>query len=40
MNIGYILGKPFKWDPLKHEFAAGTGDAKLLTRDYRGEWKV
>lgn len=40
MNIGYITGKPFKWDPIKNEFASGTGDAKLLTRDYRGEWKV
>jgi predicted dehydrogenase len=40
MNIAYLLGQPFKWDPAKNTFAAGTGDAKLLTRDYRGEWKV
>ena len=40
MNIAYVLGKPFKWDPLKHEFTGGTGDPKFLTRDYRGEWKV
>ncbi len=40
MNIAYLLGKPFKWDPLKHEFTGGTGDPKFLTRDYRGEWKV
>jgi predicted dehydrogenase len=40
MNIGYLTGKPFKWDPVKHEFAGGTCDPKFLTRDYRGEWKV
>jgi hypothetical protein len=40
MNIGYSTGKPFQWDPLKHEFTGGTGDPKMLTRDYRGPWKV
>lgn len=40
MNIGYRTGKPFTWDPLKHEFTGGSGDPKYLTRDYRGEWKV
>jgi predicted dehydrogenase len=40
MNISYLLGKPFKWDPAKHEFAGGTGDSKFLTREYRGEWTV
>jgi predicted dehydrogenase len=40
MNIGYLTGKTFKWDPAKHAFAGGTGDPKYLTRDYRGDWKV
>jgi hypothetical protein len=40
MNIGYLTGKPFKWDPAKHEFGGGTCDPKFLIRDYRGEWKV
>ena len=40
MNISYKLGKNFKWDPAKNTFADGTGDAKFLTRDYRGEFKV
>jgi predicted dehydrogenase len=39
MNIAYLLGKPFKWDPAKNQFADGT-DPKFLTRDYRGEFKV
>jgi predicted dehydrogenase len=39
LNIGYLLGKPFKWDPLKHTFTEG-GDPKLLTRDYRGEFRI
>ena len=40
MNIAYATGKPFKWDPKKHEFTGGTGDPKRLTREYRGEWTV
>jgi predicted dehydrogenase len=40
MNIAYKLGKPFKWDPVKHDFVDGSADPKFLTRDYRGEWKV
>ena len=33
-------GQQIKWDPAKNEFAGGTGDAKWLTREYRGEWRV
>ena len=39
MNIAYKLGKPFKWDPAKNEFKEG-GDVKMLTREYRGDYKV
>lgn len=39
INIAYLLGKPFKWDPAKNGFTEG-GDVKLLTREYRGEYKV
>jgi len=39
MNIAYLLAKPFKWDPAKNQFVEG-GDAKMLTREYRGEYKV
>ncbi len=39
MNMAYWHGANIKWDPTKREFISG-GDAKWLTRDYRGEWKV
>lgn len=40
LNFGYYYGKKFQWDPATNNFANGTGDAKWLTRDYRGQWKV
>ncbi len=40
VNFAYYHGKKLKWDPAKNAFADGTGDAKWLTRDYRGPWKV
>jgi len=39
-NFAYRYGKKFQWDPAKGTFAGGTGDAKWLTREYRGEWRV
>lgn len=39
-NLAYYHGQRIKWDPKQNQFAAGTGDPKWLTRDYRGEWKV
>jgi predicted dehydrogenase len=39
-NLAYYHGKKFQWDPKKNEFAGGEGDAKWLTREYRGSWKV
>jgi predicted dehydrogenase len=40
INLAYYHGKKMQWDPAKNNFAGGTGDAKWLTREYRGEWKV
>ena len=40
INLAYYHGKPMQWDPAKNDFAGGTGDAKWLTREYRGSWKV
>jgi predicted dehydrogenase len=39
-SLAYYHGKAMKWDPAKNAFAKDSGDAKWLTRDYRGEWKV
>ncbi len=39
MNFGYWYGANVKWNPTEHQFISG-GDAKWLTRNYRGEWKV
>ena len=39
MNMAYWHGASFKWDPAKRDFVSG-GDAKWLTREYRGNWKV
>ncbi len=38
MNIGYYHHQNVKWDPVKSEFAGGTGDPKWLTRDYRAPY--
>ena len=40
MNLAYYHGQKFQWDPAKNDFASGTGEAKWLTREYRGEWRV
>ena len=39
-NFAYYFGKNLKWNPATNTFAGGTGDAKWLTREYRGAWKV
>jgi predicted dehydrogenase len=39
-GLAYYHGKKFQWDPAKNEFAGGEGDAKWLTREYRGAWAV
>jgi len=40
INLAYYHGQAMKWDPAKNTFSKGSGDAKWLTRAYRGEWKV
>lgn len=40
MNFAYYHGQKFGWDPKAHAFLNGTGDAKWLKTDYRGDWKV
>jgi hypothetical protein len=40
LNRAYRYGKSFQWDPKGLSFAGGTGDAKWLTREYRGPWRV
>ena len=39
MNQAYYHGGTHKWNPETREYISG-GDAKWLTREYRGEWKV
>ena len=39
-NAAYFSGKGFKWNPAAENFAAGTGDASWLTREYRAPWKL
>ena len=40
LNLGYRHGQAIQWQPETMEFAAGSGDAKWLTREYRDEWRV
>ena len=40
VNATYFSGKGFKWNPKTENFADGTGDEVLLTRDYRAPWKL
>jgi len=38
VNFAYRHGRNLKWDPKREQFLDGTGDARWLTRDYRGPW--
>ena len=40
VNLAYRHGQKIQWDPAKLDFAAGSGKADWLTREYRGNWKV
>ena len=40
VNLAYRHGQKIQWDPVKLNFAGGTGNPEWLTRPYRGEWKV
>ncbi len=40
-NMSYVYDSSFDWDPVKNDFANGTGDANWLARAYyRNNWKV
>ena len=39
-NIGYRIGKPLDWDPVKEKFTNSDDANKLLFREYRGPWKI
>jgi predicted dehydrogenase len=40
MNLAYRYGEKIEWNPADSTFAAGTGNAAWLTRDYRAPWKA
>lgn len=40
MNLAYYHRQVIRWDPERLQFAAGTGRAEWLTRDYRAPWRV
>jgi len=39
-NIGYRVGKPLEWDPVKETFTNNLEANKLLFREYRAPWKL
>jgi predicted dehydrogenase len=38
--ISFLVNRPIKWDPVKEEIIGDTEASKLLTREYRGNWKL
>lgn len=39
-NIGYRLGRPLQWDPVKERFVGDDSANKELSREPRPQWKV
>ena len=39
-NLSYVHNAGFDWDPMHNRFAHNTGDAKWLSREYRGGWSI
>ena len=39
-NIGYRVGKPLEWDPVKETFTNNQEANKFLFREYRAPWKL
>jgi predicted dehydrogenase len=39
-NLSYVHDASFDWDPKRLRFANKTGDAKWLSREYRGAWTI
>lgn len=40
VNLAYYHGQHMKWDPIRQQFAGGTGQRKWLDVSYRGQWKL
>lgn len=40
MNIAYELERDLEWDPVQEKFVNADDANKLLSRPYRGEWKL
>lgn len=38
--ISFLVNRPIKWDPVKEEIIGDAEASKLLTREYRGDWKL
>jgi predicted dehydrogenase len=38
--ISFLVSRPIKWDPVKEEIVGDAEASKLLTREYRGNWKL
>ncbi len=38
--ISFLVNRPIKWDPVKEEIIGDADASKLLTRNYRGSWKL
>jgi predicted dehydrogenase len=38
--ISFLVNRPIKWDPVKEEIVGDAEASKLLTREYRGNWKL
>ena len=38
--ISFLTNRSIKWDPAKEEIIGDADASKLLTREYRGPWKL
>jgi hypothetical protein len=38
--ISFLVNRPIKWDAAKEEIIGDPEASKLLTREYRGSWKL
>lgn len=38
--ISFLVNRPIKWDPVNEEIIGDPEASKLLTREYRGPWKL
>ena len=38
--IAFLVNRTIKWDPVKEQIIGDEEASKLLTREYRGPWKL